>query len=257
VQDVRRAISKTAARGEINVLDPGGFGGVTITKSITISSEGFEAGVLVSGTNAIIVSAAATDTVVLRGLDVEGVGTGLNGIRFLAGGVLHIESCTVNGFVQNGLDAIAPNSEVYVKDSIFRNNPGSTFAGVRVLTGSGTIKAMLSNVLMENNFDGLQVGNNARVDVNDSVAAGNSNVGFRNFSSTGGALTITRSSAANNTTGLEMAGDAAARIRIASSSVTGNTTGLNITGGQILSGGDNIIAGNTTDGNPSGPIPLR
>src|SRR3954451_22076731 len=46
------AISKTAPAGEINVLDPGGFGGVTITKSITISSEGFEAGVLVSGTNA-------------------------------------------------------------------------------------------------------------------------------------------------------------------------------------------------------------
>src|SRR5262249_10812865 len=50
------AISKTAPFGEINVLDPGGFGGVTITKSITISSEGFEAGVLVSGTNGIIVN---------------------------------------------------------------------------------------------------------------------------------------------------------------------------------------------------------
>src|SRR5207244_2133274 len=45
------AISKTVAGGEINVLDPGGFGAVTITKAITISSEGFEAGVLVSGTN--------------------------------------------------------------------------------------------------------------------------------------------------------------------------------------------------------------
>src|ERR1043165_4318800 len=51
------AISKTAPSGEINCLDPGGFGGVTITKSITISSEGFEAGVLVSGTNAIIINA--------------------------------------------------------------------------------------------------------------------------------------------------------------------------------------------------------
>src|SRR5262245_27358756 len=54
------AISKTATGGEINVLDPGGFGGVTITKSITISSEGFEAGVLVSGTNAIIINATTT-----------------------------------------------------------------------------------------------------------------------------------------------------------------------------------------------------
>src|SRR5881628_573940 len=70
------AISKTATGGEINVLDPGGFGAVTITKSITISSEGFEAGVLVSGTNAIIVNAGNTANVVLRGLDIEGLGTG-------------------------------------------------------------------------------------------------------------------------------------------------------------------------------------
>src|SRR5919205_4177348 len=80
------AISKTATGGEINVLDPGGFGGVTINKSITISSEGFEAGVLVSGTNAIIVNATNTSFVVLRGLDIEGLGTGLTGIKVLAAG---------------------------------------------------------------------------------------------------------------------------------------------------------------------------
>src|SRR6187431_3623405 len=77
------AISKTATGGEINVLDPGGFGGVTITKSITISSEGFEAGVLVSGTNAIIINGVNTSDVVLRGLDIEGLGTGLVGIKVL------------------------------------------------------------------------------------------------------------------------------------------------------------------------------
>src|SRR2546421_2034972 len=76
------AISKTAAGGEINCLDPGGFGGVTITKSITISCEIGTAGVLVSGTNAIIVSAGANDVVVLKGLDIQGLGTGLNGISF-------------------------------------------------------------------------------------------------------------------------------------------------------------------------------
>src|ERR1700757_62111 len=89
------AISKTAAAGEINVLDPGGFGAVTITKSITISSENFEGGILVSGTNGVIVNAAATDTVVLRGLDIEGLGTGLDGINFLNGGALHVEKCTI------------------------------------------------------------------------------------------------------------------------------------------------------------------
>src|SRR5690349_5297553 len=64
------AISKTAPAGEINVLDPGGFGAVTITKSITIDGSGGSiAGVLVSGTNGIVVSAPAGSVVVLRNLD--------------------------------------------------------------------------------------------------------------------------------------------------------------------------------------------
>src|SRR5256885_15733693 len=66
------AISKTAAKGEINCLDPGGFGGVTINKSMTIRCDHVEAGVLVSGTSAINVVAGATDRVVLEGLDIEG-----------------------------------------------------------------------------------------------------------------------------------------------------------------------------------------
>src|ERR1700720_3392324 len=79
------AISKTAAGGEINVLDPGGFGAVTITKSISIIS-GFEAGVLASASNGIIVNVLSTDKVLLEGLDIEGVGTGVNGIQIIGGG---------------------------------------------------------------------------------------------------------------------------------------------------------------------------
>ena len=83
------AISKTAPGGEINCLDPGGFGAVTITKPITISCEAGTAGVLVSGTNAIVVAAGSQDRVVLRGLDINGVGgQGLSGIRFLSGAAL-------------------------------------------------------------------------------------------------------------------------------------------------------------------------
>ena len=77
------AISKTAAGGEINCLDPGGFGAVTITKAITIACEGVTAGVLVSGTNAIIVSAGPSDQVTLRGLDINGTGTGSTASAFL------------------------------------------------------------------------------------------------------------------------------------------------------------------------------
>src|SRR5919205_717004 len=82
------AISKTANGGEINCLDPGGFGGVTITKSLTIKCHYTEGGALVAGTNAIVVNAASTDNVVLDGLDINGIGTGsqtsLNGVRILS-----------------------------------------------------------------------------------------------------------------------------------------------------------------------------
>src|SRR5690242_13431739 len=87
------AISKTAPAGEINCLDPGGFGAVTITKSITIRCDMVEAGVLVSGTNGIVIAAAATDRVVLEGLDIEGLGTGLDGVKVLSGAVVEIIRC--------------------------------------------------------------------------------------------------------------------------------------------------------------------
>src|SRR3984893_6433607 len=92
------AISKTAPAGEINCLDPGGFGAVTITKSMTISCEAGTAGVLVSGTNAIIFQGASTDYLFLKGLDIEGLGTGLSGIVFNAGGFLHVEDCVIRHF---------------------------------------------------------------------------------------------------------------------------------------------------------------
>src|ERR671927_1056912 len=82
------AISKTANGGEINCLDPGGFGGVTITKSLTIKCHYTEGGALVAGTNAIVVNATATDKVTLRGLDINGIGTGaptsLSGVKVLS-----------------------------------------------------------------------------------------------------------------------------------------------------------------------------
>src|SRR5215469_5067289 len=79
------AISKTAVGGEIDVLDPGGFGAVTITKSISIEACCI-AGVLVSNVNGIVVQAPAGSNVVIRGITFEGLGTGLAGIKFISGG---------------------------------------------------------------------------------------------------------------------------------------------------------------------------
>src|SRR4051812_21627471 len=89
------AISKTQAGGEINCLDPGGFGGLTITKSITVSCEMGTAGALVSGTNSFVIAAGAADIVYLKGLDFEGLNTGLVGIKFNSGGSLFIDSCVI------------------------------------------------------------------------------------------------------------------------------------------------------------------
>src|SRR6202040_3359306 len=118
------AISKTAAAGEINVLDPGGFGAVTITKSITISSVGFEAGVLVSGGGGIVVNALATDQVVLEGLDIEGLGTGGGGVKVLSANIVYVVRCKIHHFTGNGvnLNSSVANSQVIVKDSLITQN---------------------------------------------------------------------------------------------------------------------------------------
>lgn len=98
------AISKTAAHGEIDVLDPGGFGSVTITKSITIDGGGNLAGILSSGVNGIVVNAGASDVVTIRNLSINCVGSGLNGVRVIAAGVVRLENCVVFGGTQDGVD---------------------------------------------------------------------------------------------------------------------------------------------------------
>src|SRR5437588_5808205 len=110
------AISKTAAGGEIDALDPGGFGAVTITKAITIDGGGGQvASVLVSGTNGIVVQAnSSTDVVILRNLRINGIGTGLNGIRFLSGKALFVENCDIFGFTQNGIDIATAGGKVFL-----------------------------------------------------------------------------------------------------------------------------------------------
>lgn len=99
------AISKTAAGGEIDALDDGGFGTVTITKSITINGGGHVAGILAAGAgvNGVVINAAATDVVVLRGLTFTGVSGALNAVRYLAAKYVVIENSTVDGFA-NGIN---------------------------------------------------------------------------------------------------------------------------------------------------------
>jgi hypothetical protein len=117
------AISKTATAGEINVLDPGGFGGVTITKAISIVSDHIEAGVLVAGTNAIIINTPVNAEVYLEGLDIEGLGTGLNGIRIISGSKVFVKRCTIRNFTTAGIDVAGPaGARAVVEDSVIISN---------------------------------------------------------------------------------------------------------------------------------------
>lgn len=126
------AISKTATGGEINVLDPGGFGTVTITKAISIKSDHIEAGVLAAGVNGIIISSTIPvgAKVLLQGLDIDGVNQsptpGLNGVQILGAAKVTIQDCSIRNFSQNGVNINGPaGTRVMILDStIFGNNNG-------------------------------------------------------------------------------------------------------------------------------------
>jgi hypothetical protein len=241
------AISKTATGGEINVLDPGGFGGVTITKSITISSEGFEAGVLVSGTNAIIINATTTSNVVLRGLDIEGLGTGLVGIKVLGGlGSLHVEKCTINNFrgtngsgIEVATSTAGATTHVFIKDTIVRNNGQGTGGGIFFNPGaSATVKASLDNVRMEFNVFGLkaQGTGNTLTEVTHSIANGNSAAGLSAINAAA-VMNIENTMVANNATGIVCSNST---VRVGGSSIFGNTTAVSTAGANCFSFKNNI-----------------
>src|ERR1700674_1248219 len=130
------AISKTAVGGEIDALDPGGFGARTITKGITIDGGGGQvASVLVSNTNGILVAAGGNDVVTLRNLRINGVGSGINGIRFTSGKALAIQNCEIFGFTNNGIDIATAGGQVFIDGTTSRNNGGN---GLSVLSSANT-----------------------------------------------------------------------------------------------------------------------
>ena len=194
------AISKTAVNGEINCLDSGGFGAVTITKSITIKCEGVIGGVLAAGTNGIIINDIASATpgaaiVTLSGLDLEGTATGINGISFTSGAALHVHKTQIRGFRGGGSGInFAPSQadrELFVADSyITDNGNASTNGGINVRpTGTGGAKATINRTQIENNSSGIRVDGTAttgriRFDLRESVVAGNTNNGILASAST-------------------------------------------------------------------------
>jgi hypothetical protein len=236
------AISKTAPGGEIDCLDPGGFGAVTITKAITIDCHHTLGGVLVSGTNAINVNTAAGDRVVLRGLDIDGLGSGINGILFSSGGSLHVEDSVIYG-MQNGINISAGN-EIYIKNTYIRNNSN---IGVYI-SGSALVNAVIEKTTVENQAYGLVAGANSRVTTRGSVYSGNSNAGVLAQGS-GSAAEVNVDSCLVTNNGIGLYSGAQGMLRVANSSISGNSTGVTFAGSGIVATFlDNKLQGNASDG---------
>jgi hypothetical protein len=270
-------ISKTAAGGEINCIDPGGFGTLTITKAITIDCANTEAGVLASGTNAFTVNAGLNDVVVLRGLDIIGTLAvpALNGIVFNTGAAQHVEKCNIREFLSAGANGFGilfqPTgaAELYVTDSFITNN-GSGSAGGAIMvrpTGSGSAKVAINNVNANNNItgitaDGGSTPNAITVTVRDSVSAGASFIGFSAVTpAAGGGTTIImldHTASLSNTTGISSVG-AKSFVVMNDVTVVGNTTGLSPTSsGQIFTFKNNVFnIANGSDGTTTANGPLQ
>lgn len=261
------AISKTAAGGEIDVIDPGGFGAVTITKAITIDGGGTFSSILACGTNGIIVNAGASDVVVIRNLSINGCGQttspGINGIRFLAGAELHVENVAAFGFGTAGID-FEPSaaSQLFVTDTFVRDNGGG---GVLIKPGAlGSAKASLIRLVADKNLFGVRAEDNSNVSIFDSVASGNQNNGFLAVStSLAVVMNIESSLVANNAIGVAAGAGINSvggftTIRISNVDIFSNGNGLRVaSGGSIISFSNNKNAGNAVDGAPTSTIPQQ
>ena len=261
------AIAKTAAGGEINCLDPGAFGGLTITNPVAIICQVGTAGVQVSGTNGITVNTSAGAIVKLQGLDIEGIGTGLIGISFTGAGTLHVEDCIIRGFNAGAALGIsfAPTSAaaLFVEDSYISDNgiaSSGTGGGIFILPGSGgSALAELNRVSANNNTVGVRAdgtGNaGVKLSVESSTLAGSAFGGVVAFTPAGGgavSVLVDQSDISNNAGNGLNANGAAATIRFARSIVTGNATSVNVVNGAtLLSYGDNDIDGNATNTLPT------
>ena len=240
------AISKTAAGGEIDCLDPGGFGALTITKAITIDCGSGETGsigsVLVAGTNGIVVQAGASDVVQLKKLTINGISGsgngGINGIRYLSGKSLTVDNVNIMNFTTHGVDmSVSANANLYVVNSNIMRCAGN---GVNVAAGgSGLLNVTLKGSRMYDGGSGFRAANNASATIHamidDSLAAGNSSGGFLTTTSGGRLTTLVNNSTAANNAGIGIQADGSnTELHLGGSSVYGNGTGLSITNAALM-----------------------
>lgn len=257
------AIVKTAAGGEINCLDSGGFGTVTITQAVSIICDTVEAGVLAgSGTNGIVIAAGPTDAVVLSGLDIQGVSGSLNGILVTSAGSLRVTNSSVRGFASTNyginLSSTTSLSQVFL-DHVTVINNGLVAAGGGILVSpasSTSTTIMIRHANIQNNgsvgirFDnGGKTGAGIYATVDDSVFSADSTGILLKSTSNANVLTatVTNSIISRNAYGVVVNSTSAPLF--GGNTITDNATGIFLNGlSTVTSFGDNHLGGNVTDG---------
>ena len=254
------AISKTAKDGEISVLDPGGYGAVTITKSIYINgTHGAGYGsIIASLVNGIVINitdaADVRKAVRLRALDINGVSTGINGVSILAANNVWVEDCVIDGFTGDGTNsgmgirvATAASCNLYVMDTMIHK----TVTGIRVSTSAGFAVANVRDSNLEGNTNGLTVNTNGFATIDNCRFAANTTNGVATLVS-GATITIRDSILSNNGTAINAA--AGSTLRALSNQLNNNTTGFGGTTAVIQTDGQNRNVANGTPGAPGGGL---
>jgi hypothetical protein len=277
---LQHAHDQTSAGGTIEIMSPGAYGQVLITKSINIISQtggsNFEGGGNIFGTPIFTVNAGSSDTVMIRGfnfLSLSFIGIpNTSGIIFNSGGRLHLHNCifaNLNpGSGQGGL-RFAPSgaSKLVITDSVFSNNiTGTSGSGILIQpTGSGSAQVDIERVTVEGNGFGIVAdGSGSTTGINmiiaDSTLTGNRNDGMIATTSSGGApigVTIKNTRSTVNGFGLRSIGSGVT-IRVKNSEIIGNDTGLTAQGGgALLTNGDNTVQANGINGSFTGTLPAN
>ncbi len=242
------AITAVAAGGEIIALDSGGYGAITVTKSVSIDApQGIYAGVSVFSGDGVTID-GTNIVVVLRGLTINGQG-GLRGIFINNAGVVHVENCVIANMPTSGITQFAGTLEL--KDVTVRNGG----YGV-VVQGPG--QANLDHVRIEANTIGLAAFSGGHVAMQNSIVTGSSTWGIvaslPNIS--GSEVTISRSMISSNNYGIYVDADNGANeaiVTVSESTISDNAVGIHVTSnGDVQLPGHTNLKHNTITANDTG-----
>ncbi|HEY3862272.1 MAG TPA: right-handed parallel beta-helix repeat-containing protein [Verrucomicrobiae bacterium] len=249
------AISKTVAGGEIDAIDPGGFGGVTITKAITLDGKGPLASILVGDASGINIAAGANDVVTIRNYAINGIGgtpsPGLFGINIISAGEVRIENCVIFGFSTNGINfASSGNTTLYVQNCQIHNCAD----GIYARNTSGPANIVVESCQIAQCHTGFFGDANTVASIRNSLFAQNTGTGI-NIAAPTATASIDNTEVSQNGTGLAVGGSAI----ISRDSIINNTgAGLSAAaGGSIRTIHNNLITGNNPDGASTGSLPLK